>query len=198
MIYTMSSKISDTKKKIIETAASLLLETQGEGVTMADIARSSGVSRQAVYLHFPKRAELMIAAVRYLDEVSGLDERVKRFREANSGTEVLDAFVEFIGEHISRIYGVAKALMMVRHTDEAAAAAWADRMNSIRSGCRRTIETIEHEGNLSPDWTVDEAVDLMWTMLSIENWERLTKECGWSVSEYVERVRRCLKKAILN
>jgi AcrR family transcriptional regulator len=186
----MSSTFLGTRKKIIETAANLLLESNGKGVRMADIARETGISRQAVYLHFPSRAELMIAAVRYLDDVAGMEDRVKKFREAGSGVEILEAFVEFMGEHIESIYGVAKALMAVRHTDEAAAAAWEDRMESVRGGCRRTIETIEHEGMLSPDWTVDEAVDLMWTMLSIENWERLTKDCGWTVEEYTARMKR--------
>lgn len=164
---------------------------------MADIARATGVSRQAVYLHFPSRAELMIAAVRHLDDVSGMEDRLKKFREAGSGIEILEAFVEFMGEHIDSIYGVAKALMAVRHTDEAAAAAWEDRMTSVRNGCRRTIETIEHEGMLSPDWTVDEAVDLMWTLLSIENWERLTKDCGWTVEDYIVKMKQLALQSLV-
>jgi AcrR family transcriptional regulator len=193
----MSSTFSSTRAKIIETAADLLLESRGKGVRMADIARETGVSRQAVYLHFPSRGELMIAAVRHLDNVYGLDEEVKRFREAQTGIEVLETFIEFWGNYVPKIYGVAKALMALRETDEAAAAAWRDRMESVRSGCRRTIETIEHECLLSPDWTVDEAVDLMWTMLSIENWERLTVDCGWRTVEYVDRMKKVLKRTVL-
>ncbi|MGQ0542532.1 MAG: TetR/AcrR family transcriptional regulator [Blastocatellia bacterium] len=193
----MSSTISNTQKKIIETAARLLLKSKGQGVSMADIARKTGVSRQAVYLHFPSRGELMIAAVRHLDDVYGLDDQVRQFREARSGVEILEAFIEFWGNYIPKIYGVAKALMAARETDEAAAAAWADRMNSIRNGCRRTIETIEHEGLLSPDWSVDEAVDLLWTMLSIENWERLTIECGWTIEQYVERIQLASMKVLI-
>lgn len=193
----MSSTFFSTREKIIETAANLLLESNGKGVRMADIARATGVSRQAVYLHFPSRAELMIAAVRHLDDVSGMEDRLKKFREAGSGIEILEAFVEFMGEHIDSIYGVAKALMAVRHTDEAAAAAWEDRMTSVRNGCRRTIETIEHEGMLSPDWTVDEAVDLMWTLLSIENWERLTKDCGWTVEDYIVKMKQLALQSLV-
>ncbi|MEQ1763301.1 MAG: TetR/AcrR family transcriptional regulator [Pyrinomonadaceae bacterium] len=193
----MSSTFFTTREKIIETAANLLLESNGKGVRMADIARASGVSRQAVYLHFPSRGELMIAAVRHLDDVYGLAEEVKRFREAQTGIEVLETFIEFWGNYIPKVYGVAKALMAVRETDEAAAIAWRDRMESVRSGCRRTIETIEHECLLSPDWTVDEAVDLMWTTLSIENWERLTNDCRWTQQEYISRMKTTLGKLLL-
>lgn len=198
MLYIMSSKIFDTRKKIIEIASKLLLESHGNGVRMADIAKASGVSRQAVYLHFPSRGELMIAAVRHLDDVYGLDERLKTFREARKGIDILEAFIDFWGNYIPKIYGVAKALMAARDTDGAAAAAWDDRMNSVRNGCRRTIETIEHEGLLSPEWTVDEAVDLTWTMLSIENWERLTRDCEWTVAEYVERMKLAITKILVH
>jgi len=193
----MSSTIPGTKERIIAVAANLLLKSKGHGVRMADIAAASGVSRQAVYLHFPSRGELMIAAVRYLDDVYGLDERLKAFREARTGIEILDAFVEFWGNYIPKIYGVAKALMIARETDEAAAAAWEDRMNSVRSGCRRIIETLEHEGLLSVAWSVDDAVDLMWTMLSIRNWEQLTIDCGWSIEQYVEHIQNALKGGLV-
>lgn len=193
----MSSKNIETRKNIVQTAAELLLESKGEGVRMADIAKGSGISRQAVYLHFPSRGELMIAAVRYLDDVYGLDDEVRRFREAQTGVEILEAFIEFWGNYVPKIYGVAKALMALRETGDAAAAAWKDRMDSVRSGCRRTIETIEHEGLLSPAWTVEEAVDLMWTMLSIENWEKLTKECSWTADEYVNKVKMVMKRLLI-
>lgn len=193
----MSSNLLDTRAKIITAAADLLLENKGKGVRMADIGRASEVSRQAVYLHFPSRVELMVAAVRHLDDLYGLEEEVKRFREAQTGIEVLETFIEFWGNYIPKIYGVAKALMALRETDEAAAVAWRDRMESVRSGCRRTIETIEHEGILSPEWTVEEAVDLMWTMLSIENWERLTHDCGWTQQDYIGRMKTASGKLLL-
>ncbi len=159
---------------------------------MEDIAKASGISRQAVYLHFPTRGELMIAAVRHLDDVYGLNERLTEFRAAATGVEILEAFVDFWGNYIPKIYGVARALRTARESDEAAAAAWNDRMNSVRNGCRRAVETLHREGRLRLEWDVEEAVDMMWTMLSIENWERLTMERGWTVEEYIDRMKRLL------
>ena len=193
----MSSSTLDTRKKILEATVRLLLEGNGEGVRMEDIAGAAGISRQAVYLHFPSRGELMIASVRYLDSVYVLDEEVKRLREAQTGVEILGAFIEFWGNYVPKIYGAAKALSELRDKDEAAAAAWKERMDSFKNSCRRTIETIEHEGLLSSDWTIEEAVDIMWTMLSIENWEKLTKECSWTADEYVNRVKMVMKLLLI-
>jgi AcrR family transcriptional regulator len=197
MLYTMSSDNSQTRRKIVEAAAKLLLESHGQGVRMADIAKASGVSRQAVYLHFLSRGELMIAAVRHLDDVYGLDERLVAFRAATTGVEILEAFVDFWGNYIPKIYGVAKALMAAREEDEAASAAWDDRMNSVRSGCRQAIETLKREERLRPEWGVEESVDMMWAQLSIENWERLTVDRGWTVEEYVERMKRMMRQVFV-
>jgi hypothetical protein len=91
---------------------------------------------------------------------------------------------------------MARALLAVRETDEAAAA-WDDRMGAVRESCRITIEALDLDGMLAPEWSPDEAIDLVWTMLSIRNWEQLTIECGWSTSEYISRMQKLLKRALV-
>src|SRR5918998_6038944 len=164
---------------------------------MRDIADAAGVSRQAVYDHFGSRAKLLVETTHYVDEVTGLEERRRRFREATGGVERLDAYVEFWGDYIPEVYGMARALLSARETDEAAAAAWEDRMGAVRESCRLTIEALDRDGMLASGWSRDEAVDLMWTMLSVRNWEQLTIECGWSTSRYVARMQEVLKRALV-
>jgi len=193
----MSNSQSDTKAKILETTWRLMEERRGQEVRMSDIAKAAGVSRQAVYLHFISRTELMVATTHYIDQVRGLEERLQRYRAATDGVEILDEFVEFWGNYIREIYGIAKALLAVRETDEAAAAAWKDRMDAVRSGCRKAIDTLHRDGMLAQKWAPDEAVELMWTLLSIHNWEHLTMECGWSTSRYVGRMQKLLKRTFV-
>jgi hypothetical protein len=50
---------------------------------------------------------------------------------------------------------------------------------------------------LVPDRSRDEAVDLLWTMLSIRNWEQLTIERGWSTSQYVGRTQELSKRTFV-
>jgi AcrR family transcriptional regulator len=172
-------------------------ERRGRGVRMRDIAEATGVSRQAVYDHFGTRAKLLVATTHYVDEVRGLEERRRRFQAATIGVERLEAYVEFWGNYIPEVYGMAKALLAARETDEAAAAAWDDRMSAVRESCRRTIEALHRDGMLATEWSRDESVDLMWTMLSIRNWEQLTIECGWSTGQYVGRMQKLLKRTFV-
>ncbi len=193
MVYIMSSEKLQTRERVLEAAWRLMERTHGRSVRMRDIAETAGVSRQAVYLHFGSRTELMIAVTHYVDQVLGLDERLGRYRAADTGVEIMDAFVEFWGNYILEIYGVAKALLAERETDEAAAAAWNDRMTAVRSGCRRAIEALHRDEMLGSEWAVDEAIDLFWTMLSVRNWENLIVDCGWSIDKYVNRMQTVLK-----
>ncbi|MBL4878008.1 MAG: helix-turn-helix transcriptional regulator, partial [Hyphomonas sp.] len=55
----MSSENLETREKIMRATWKLLEESGGSGVRMSDIAKAAGISRQAVYLHFPTRADLL-------------------------------------------------------------------------------------------------------------------------------------------
>ena len=181
----MSSEQTDTRTRILEATVQTLEESGGHGVRMGDIAQETGISRQAVYLHFASRTDLLVAATRYLDEVLDVDNRLAPSRAATTGVERLRLYIECWGNYIPEIYGVAKALMMARDTDEAAAAAWQDRMLAMRDGCRAAIDALAADGRLAEGWTRPKATDALWTLLLVPTWENLTIECGWSTKKYV-------------
>jgi len=197
MLYSMSSEEIDTKTRILEATWQLLEQHRGQGVNMSDIAKAAGISRQAVYLHFASRTELMIATMNYVDEVKGLDERLNLFNSAKTGTELLDACVDVWGNYIPEIYGLAKAMLMTRDTDEAMAAAWNNSMNCLREVCQATIDTLRREGKLASGWSPQEATDMFMTMISINNWEQLTIESGWSTEQYVSSMKTLLKRTFI-
>ena len=189
--------INDTKSRILDTTWRLMEAAQGQGVKMSDIARDAGISRQAIYLHFASRTELMIATVSYVDEVKGLEKRLGRFQSARTGIEFIDACVEIWGDYIPEIYGLAKTLMRTRHTDEAAAAAWQGTVNCLRKLCQATIQALKSEGTLANGWSEKEAIETLLTLISIENWEQLTVEYGWSNERYIERMKTLLKRTFV-
>lgn len=193
----MSSPETDTRTRILQTTVRVLEAEGGRGVRMADIAKAAGISRQAVYLHFASRTELLVAATRYLDELLDVDARLAPSRAAQSGLERLDLFIECWGRYIPDIYGVGKALMVAQATDEAAAAAWQDRMLAMRDGCRAAIAALHADGQLAKDWTPGTATDALWTMLLVPNWENLTQQGGWSTPQYVRRMKTLAKRCFV-
>lgn len=185
----MSRKNSDTRSRILEATWALMEHHHGRGVRMSDIAARAGVSRQALYLHFDTRADLLIATTRHMDEVLGVQDSLQASRNAATGIERIRAFVDAWGHHLPKIHGVAGALLSMREDDAAAGAAWDERMAALREGCEAAIRALDRDGKLAPDWTVETATDLFWAMLSVRTWELLSVDCGWSTQDYVRRMQ---------
>ena len=192
-----SEKINATRNRILEACWRLLEAGDGQGVRMSDIARRAGISRQAVYLHFPTRAELLIATTRHIDQVKDVDARLVPSRTASSGTERLDAYIDAWMNYIPEIYGVGKALMAMADTDAEAAAAWANRMDAMRHGCAAAINQLAEDRTLTPDYDREKATDILWTLLSVRNWEHLTIGCGWSQEACVETMQAMARRLLV-
>jgi len=186
---------SVTRTKILNACRALLESDAGAATRMSDVAKAAGVSRQAVYLHFKTRAELLIALTRHIDEVEHVDERLIASRAA-TGLERLDAFIEAWAGYIPVIYPVGRALMAMAPTDEAARLAWEDRMNAMRHGCEAAVKALEDARILRDGGDRKPAVDMLWTLLSVRNWESLVQDCGWDQAQYIKDMK-ALSRAYL-
>jgi AcrR family transcriptional regulator len=193
----MSSGDPKTRQRILDKTWRLMEKRRGQGVRIEDVAHATGVSRQAVYLHFKTRTDLLVATARYVDEVQGLEERLQGMNTAINGMKALEAYAEFWGNYIPKIYGPAKALLTMRETDDAAAAAWDDRMKDLREGCHKVINCLVRDQILAPEWSPEEAADALWAMSSIAVWENLTVECGWTTDEYVNFMKVALRRTFV-
>lgn len=182
----------------MEKTRELIEESRGEAVRMQDIAQAAGVSRQAIYLHFDSRADLMVATVQYIDRSGGLMERTQHVRDEEDSRIAVNLFIDVWAEYVPTIYPMAKQLLILRETDEAAAAAWQDRLESFRNGaCRYLIKRLEQEGQLASQWQPETAIDILWTLLSIQTWESLVIARGWSDEHYAKRVKQIVEDVLI-
>ena len=193
----MSSETIDTRTRILDATVRMLEEHGGRGVRMGDIAKETGISRQAVYLHFKSRTDLLVSATRHLDQRLDVDSRLAPSRAATSGARRLALYIECWGNYIPEIYPVAKALMLAQDSDEAAATAWNDRMAAMRDGCRAAIDALQADQNLASGWTHGQATDALWALLLVPNWEALTIECEWSNRQYVRRMQTLAERTFV-
>ncbi|MEM9233606.1 MAG: TetR/AcrR family transcriptional regulator [Pseudomonadota bacterium] len=189
--------MNPTRQKILEATWRLLEANPTRVVPMSEIAKASGISRQAVYLHFPTRAELLIAVTRYTGDQLKVDDLLAPSRAATTGQERLEAYIDFWAGFIPKMYGVMKALLVMRDTDEAAHAAWEDRMNAFREGCEAVVKALKADGDLKDGLTVPMATDLLWTWMSVRNWEHLTIDCGWSQSRYRKVIHETARQFLI-
>jgi AcrR family transcriptional regulator len=193
----MSSEKPDTRSRILQSAWKLLEAGGGSEVRMSDIAKQAGISRQALYLHFPKRADLLIETTRYIDLVNNVDTMLASSRTATTGIERLDAYVSAWSQYIPLIHGVAKALISMQDEDEDARMAWADRLQAIREGFEAAVGALERDNFLTPEMSASRATDLLWALVSVESWERLVIDCKWSQQDFVETMQALARRAVV-
>lgn len=192
----MSSSANPTRDRILKTTWKLLENGDAGAVRMSDIAKAARISRQALYLHFPNRAELLVATTRHLDAVFDIEGQLAESRQAATGKARLAAWVDVWGNYIPKIYGIAKALMAMQDSDAEAAAAWEGRMQAVREGCAAAVAALSRDGDLTPTLSEEEGVDLLWTMLSVRVWEQLCVTCGWPQERYIAHMQAVLGRVL--
>jgi AcrR family transcriptional regulator len=193
----MSSNEKDTKTRILEATWQLMEQSPGQEVSMGAIAEVAGISRQAVYLHFTSRTELLIETLDYVDAVKGLDIRLARLEQMTDGVELLDACVEIWGNYIPEIIGVAKTLLKALETDEAMASAWRTKMGCLREALKGIFQTLHREGLLSARWSPEEAAEIFVMTISTHSWEQFVQEFGWSQAQYIDGMKELLRSTLI-
>ena len=196
LIYTVSSKKeekSETRNRILEATQKLLEGPDTSVPGMADVAAQAGISRQAVYLLFSSRADLLIETIRFIDERNGLPERLSALQAIESGIERLDRCVHVWGEYLPEIQGISRALLMLRDSDPEVMEAWDETVRCLSDVCRDCLTTLKNQGLLASEWTVPKATIMLTGMLSIPCWEELQR-LGWSNREYIKSLKLSVRK----
>lgn len=198
MLDTVSSEPQpSTRNRILAAARALLEEEPAAAVTMARVAAGAGVSRQAVYLHFADRAELLVEVSRLLDATERSPARQRRVDEAPTARAALREAVRLQAWLKPRLRGVATALDVARRSDPAARAAWEEREHARLGRCEALVERLRDEGVLAPGWDVPAAARCLWAVTSQRVWDDLVVDQGWSNEQYRRHLTRLVESALV-
>ena len=159
-----------TSQKILDAAHSCA--EKGPDFTMADVARAAGLSRQAIYLHFPDRKTLLIAlALRAREEHPS-----PRLDDAPSARAALTALVARFAEIYPKVWPVVRA--QESETGD----------RSIAPDCRALAERFRAEGALAAHLSPAAAADILSTLLSLAVWRELVIGRGWDSARYKSHI----------
>ena len=191
------SRLSPARVAILEAAITALEEPPHE-VNVRRVAQIAKRSRQAVYLHFANRAELLIALARYVDERLDLEGHLAPMREARGAEDLLGHYARFLAVYNPLLYTVARAADAMRHRDAAVAQAWNDRLRTRRQGGHAVTTRLARWGALAPGWTTRTAGDWLTAQASVKVWEELVLDLGYSARRFEQMMTRAFVGALLH
>lgn len=187
----------ETRVRIIRAAAERLERHPAEPITMSDVARDAGISRQAVYLHFGDRTELLLEVSRQADRGARTPARQRRVDQAATARQALREAIAVQADIKPRLRGIATALDTLRRTDDAANAAWQEREQARLDRCRDVVRRLETEAELAPEYSVEDAAQLLWAVTSQRVWDDLVVDQGWTQARYRARLTKLLDDALV-
>ena len=97
----------ETRTQILESARTMFEEHGYHGAGLAAVAKTAGVSRQAIYLHFPSKVELLTALHLHIFDTDVVP-AVERHpvTDAMTAWEAIDATIASDVEVVARIWRI--------------------------------------------------------------------------------------------
>lgn len=187
-----SKRVRPARTAILNAARRLFENKDFMAVTLDEVARKAGVSRQAVYVNFGSRAGLLVALVGYVDEIGGLQAKIDQVLDNPTAVGALEALVDLRARYAPSIFRLATYVDAARRFDADAEATWQDRMRYRHANSRAVARRLAAERVLAAGWTEADAADLIWSLTSIRTYEDLVIDRGWSLNRYRQRVKAML------
>jgi AcrR family transcriptional regulator len=174
-----------------------LFETQGYfGTGLEEVAKRAGVSRQAIYLHFTSKAELLQALHRRVNE-QDVAPAFERVWAADNAVAALGAWVDASAEAIPKILGIANALISALRFDPDVTATWEAPKEDHFNDCLRLATWLRREHVLVEGMTAAEAADVVWSITAMWQYEGLVYDRNWSPARWKRWQRRTLGLLLL-
>ena len=193
----MSSKRAQTRTQILDAARVVFEEHGYQGAGLEAVAKRAGVSRQAIYLHFPSKPELLTALHLHIFDTDVLP-AVERHPVTASMTalEVLDANVAVDVEVASTVWRIHEALSTARRQHPEVEATLRPRDEERYREVVDIGRRLEKEGELPPGIDVGTFADMYWGLMNVGTYRNLVVERDWSLDAYEHWVRRTIRLLI--
>ncbi len=188
---------SETRTQILDAAREMFEELGYYGAGLGAVAKKAGVSRQAIYLHFSSKAELLTALHLHIyatDVVPVLQRHP--ITTTMSALDALDATIAVDVEVAAAVWRIHEALAMARRqhpeVEQTLRPREEERYRELFDLGRR----LKREGALQPKIRVGTFADMLWGLINVGTYRSLVIERGWSLDQYRRWVRNTIRLQI--
>jgi AcrR family transcriptional regulator len=194
-----------TQRHIADTARELFIERGYIATSIRDIAERAGVSVQTIYNAFEDGKAAVFRRVMDIlvvgdDEPIAMNERpgYQAMFETRDAKTLLSIAVELSVALYRRMEPLIPTIRAAVASDSSLAEDWRanygqNRYEGITAGTARLAELRA----LRPGVDAARAADIIWAVLSLENYEALVVERGWTPDEYAVWAADALRATLL-
>jgi AcrR family transcriptional regulator len=193
---SMTARTDGTRLQIL-TAAADTLAAGDSAFSLGKIAERAGLTRQAVYLHFRDRGDLLVCAVEELNRRVGLAELRRQFTDAEDTARAFEGLVRALVAHTARTLPAVRAVRRLLEEDEAARDAWSKRGGGRSADIRSVTNKLAREGLLRDGLSRGDAAALVEAVVSPDGIAELVARRGWSIARTSGELVRLASAAIL-
>lgn len=188
----------ETRRRILDAMYERLRAEPAAAVSVDQVAKDAGVARSTVYLVFESRAGLFDALAAYVLERSGFGQINEAVRHADAREHLRGAL-----RAGARMYAadldVMRALASSGKSDPEAVAGAVHRLEEGRMGGMKYLARRLHEqGQLRPDVTQREAIDVLWVLTSLDTFDLLHTGRGLSAAKAGDRLVEMAERSLLS
>ena len=180
----------ETRTQILEAARSVFEELGYYDAGLGAVAKLAGVSRQAIYLHFESKADLLTALHLHIyttDVLPALERHP--ISDSMPVLDALDAMIAVDADVVAKVWRIHEALQMARRhhpeVEETLRPREEDRYRGLLDLGRR----LKREGMLLPDLRAGAFADILWGLSGVGTYRSLVLERRWSLDRYRRWVR---------
>ncbi|EWT02879.1 TetR family transcriptional regulator [Intrasporangium oryzae NRRL B-24470] len=182
---------AETRRRVIATARDLLVSEGYHAMSVAQLARTAGLSPQTVYNSVGGKAEVVKAVYDVMlagdEDPTPMSERPEFLAMGEAPDRA--AFGRAYAAWSASIYARVGSLLGVLLADGAGGdQGLRDFVSTIdrerRTGNGHAVDTLERRHGLAPGRDREELVDEIWTLTAAEVYDRLVRRCGWTHEAY--------------
>lgn len=148
---------STTRQKILQAVLEVLLDGVSEPA-MGEIATRAGISRQALYLHFKSRDDMLLAVVEWAGERIGLPQRLDRLDRARTARAKLRHYARTAVWQVTQLGPALLAINRLLAKDSQLAERWYDRADGRSVRVQRIVAELNKERQLRAGLSETDAV----------------------------------------
>jgi len=188
-----SRQAAQTRDEILSAAIELFSESGWAGTTLAAIAERAGVAVETIYAGFGSKKQLLrialdVAIAGDTAEIPVADRPEARRLAEGTTDDRLHAAAALTATAHDRTLGIIRALNEAARSDDEVER-WRHELEKAR---RKEVE-IGLERVLDRKITDDRFIDLVWTVLSPEIYDKLVTDAGMSRDQYERTIYDALK-----